>query len=116
MTLPFPRKQPSNDTPRRPVKDNAMTNAERARRYRDRKRGAPAYKRALTLTAIAKMQGISRISVWRAKVIAEWAPELALLCEAGQMSLRRAFPVAARRRDRAVMRWVSGDENAQSAA
>jgi len=87
--------------PRKPIHDKPMSNAERARRYRDAKRGGPAIK------PVARLPGASRTMTWRCGVVQRWAPELVPLIESGEMTVGRAFPVAQQRRDTAIMQALT---------
>jgi hypothetical protein len=97
--------------PRKPIYDAPMTNAERARRYRDRKRGAPARHPTTTMSALARESGASRTLRWRARVIAKWAPEFVPLVKSGDMRIGRAFPIAQQRRDSTTMKAITDSES-----
>jgi hypothetical protein len=57
----------------------AMTNAERQRRYRDKKRGGPPQRQcAGSLTEAAKAAGLKRTTLWMLLWINKHAPDVDL--------------------------------------
>jgi hypothetical protein len=84
---------------------NAMTNAERQRRYRDKRRGGPPVGRwpnGAVVARIAKAQNVSRTMIYMAGWIVKHAPDVAPLIEAGKIRLTPTYKRLRREYDRAV--------------
>ena len=71
-----------------------LTNAERQRRYRDRKRGSPPVGRWQGHTpaaALAKSQGIGRSILFMASWLQRFAPDLIPQLERGELKVTWAY-------------------------
>jgi hypothetical protein len=87
---------------------NAMTNAERQRRYRERKRGgAPVgrWRHGSFVATFAKVNNIGRTVIFMAGWIREYAPDVAFLLESGAVKVTPTYKRLTAEYDREV--WVA---------
>lgn len=71
-------------------RNGTMTNAERQKRYRDRKRGGPPRGRwtgHISVASRAKALSVSRTMIFMARWIAEHAPDVATQIERGELKV-----------------------------
>jgi hypothetical protein len=73
----------------------AMTNAERQKRHRDKRRGCPREGRwpagYLSVDRLAKVQGVGRTTIFMAKWILRHAPDVAPRLDAGELSVAPTY-------------------------
>ena len=95
----------NDDSPLVDAKRNTpVTNAERQRRYRDRKRGGPSCGRwplgYVTIAQTARLQGVSRSMLFMARWLRMYAPDVIPKVESGEL---KVTPIYQRRRSQLAM-------------